>query len=499
VSGAQSIPTQPIHVTPVTLLFKITNPFSSPAPVAKGGTEEGTFGKADMLYGNSSNKLSILHTTVDNYALTVNGSVPSWSQSFKNLNDQLTITLSNFSYSNTQSNKLLNDTTSYNNRLNTLSNTISTENNAANGYKFMSDTQATGISDTQTEIQTQDSNLNAVVTLNDAVSTEEIAVTNLEFKLGNVNTSLTTLNNGVISAQQSINNIISSATSSGHNKNKIINGNFKVWQYSTYFSGYLTQTVNYPTADRWGVICPNTTYVVMSKSKGTVGNNNVCDSLNISFAGAGTKILRQYIESVRTLQGQQCTISFWAKSSSNFTLNLTLKQIYSQGGTITTPVNTNFNITTSYQQYYYTFNMPAIPINAIIGTKNCLQINFSSSNNWNIDITNIQLESGNPSKFEFRPYHTELGMCQRYYEIGQSYFLGYSVANNNQTVNNIFKIEKYAVPTVKLDLLFQSGFTTTVSTNNVTKKQISVGCVKNGSTGDGTFNVKYYASCEFNF
>lgn len=499
--GTRSIPSQPLKTTPVTLLFKITNPFTTPAPVDIGGTGLGLgiFKKGDLLYG-SAGILDILSVGNNNDDILMSDGIkPTWSSNYSTLDNNLTLTLDNHLYSYEQSNKLLIDATNFHNRLDTLSNIITTQNNTTNSLKSNSDQQALDITDIQAEINIQNNNLSGITALVDSVSNEGLLVSDLEVKVSDINDSLNLVDDNIIGAQYSINHIVSGVTTSGQYKNKIINGNFKIWQYNTSFSGYLPSSVSYLTADRWAIVGSLTTYVVMNRSSSII-NKRMVDSLQLSFAGAGNKTLRHYIENVRTLQGKLCTISFWARSDGPFTLNLVLKQVYSTnfGGIVVNVINTDFNITNTFQQFSYTFNMPSIPINATIGSINFIQINFSNSSNWQIEICNIQLENGNLSDFEYHPIHTELMLCQRYYEIGYAYFLGYAVQNTYQYTNCAFKIDKRITPTIILEQIFRSSFTNTLNMPYTTVKQVTIGCLKNTYSNDGTYNIKFIANSEIN-
>src|SRR5210317_2630812 len=102
-------------------------------------------------------------------------------------------------------------------------------------------------------------------------------------------------------------------------RNKIINGNFDIWQRGT------SQTSNgYGSADRWESFHSGSTKTA-SQQAFTVGQTDVPSNPKYylrhvvsSVAGSGNRVLvNQKIEGVSTLAGQTVTLSFWAKADSN--------------------------------------------------------------------------------------------------------------------------------------------------------------------------------------
>mgnify|MGYP000432138822 FL=1 len=73
--GAESYSTQALKSTPITILYKLSNPFSSPLPVPKGGTGLGSFNKGDLLFGEST-VLSVLPIGSDGQVLMTDSTKP---------------------------------------------------------------------------------------------------------------------------------------------------------------------------------------------------------------------------------------------------------------------------------------------------------------------------------------------------------------------------------------------------------------------------------------
>ena len=224
-------------------------------------------------------------------------------------------------------------------------------------------------------------------------------------------------------------------------KNRIINGNFDFWQRGTSLAAgagserYL--------ADRFATNSTGST-CAPSQQSFTLGQTDVPNNptyfhrtVVASVAGANNfAVLNQYIEDVRTLAGQQITVSFWAKADASKSIAVEFLQNFGSGGSPSTTVtgigSTKIAITTSWQKITVTATLPSIS-GKTIGTdanssKLQLAIWFDAGSNFNsrtgtlgqqsgtFDIAQVQLEQGPiATTFEQRDTGTELQMCQRYY------------------------------------------------------------------------------------
>ena len=220
-------------------------------------------------------------------------------------------------------------------------------------------------------------------------------------------------------------NFINSLTAAG--KNKIINGDFGIWQRGTSFTGYASRTY---TADRWTSEYSGTGATrTVSRQTFTPGTAPVSGyegqyylSYNRSVAGTSPADYLTYrVEDVRTFAGQTATISFWAKANASMSLSdITFYQEFGSGGsatsTTTTPAKT---ITTSWARYTTTVSVPSVS-GKTIGTSSDLAIYFvlPNSGTFTFDIWGVQLEQGSTAT----PFQTasgtiqgELALCQRYY------------------------------------------------------------------------------------
>jgi hypothetical protein len=105
-------------------------------------------------------------------------------------------------------------------------------------------------------------------------------------------------------------------------RNRIINGNFDIWQRGTSFSNPVNNTY---TADRWVVVYNGSGATrTITQQAFVVGSTEAAPgaALYLEFdqtvAGSGGtfNVLQQRIEDVRTFGGQTVTVSFYARGAS---------------------------------------------------------------------------------------------------------------------------------------------------------------------------------------
>ena len=209
-------------------------------------------------------------------------------------------------------------------------------------------------------------------------------------------------------------------------KNKIINGNFGVWQRGTSF------TVNNNTlftADRWILLSTNTGgNVVASQQTFTPGTAPVAGYEGTFFlrntatspTGASFNVWQHKIEDARTFANQTVTLSFWAKADSTRTVISQFFQNFGSGGSteVYTGTSYSYSVSTSWQRFTTTLTFPSIS-GKTIGTGSnvrlefVLPVNVSST----VDIWGVQLEAGSvATAFQTASgsIQGELALCQRY-------------------------------------------------------------------------------------
>jgi hypothetical protein len=205
-------------------------------------------------------------------------------------------------------------------------------------------------------------------------------------------------------------------------KNKIINGDFGIWQRGTTFS--FTGGGGY-AADRWEIAPSGGAMTVSQQTftpgtapvagyEGTFFMRMVCTTADDNWGGD------QKIENVRSFAGQTITISFWAKADSARTLNVYTSQNFGSGGStaVSTTQDTK-TLSTSWQRFTSTVAIASVA-GKTIGTSSFLQILFRHPVNstGTVDIWGVQVEAGSVAT----PFQTasgsiagELALCQRYY------------------------------------------------------------------------------------
>jgi hypothetical protein len=213
-------------------------------------------------------------------------------------------------------------------------------------------------------------------------------------------------------------------------KNKIINGDFGIWQRST--SVTVTTDGEYYAPDRFA-----STYnqggatVTWSRQTFTPGTAPVAgyegtyfNRLSCTSATGTTEMgCNQRIEDVRTFAGQTATFSFWAKADSARTCTILLIQTFGSGGSSSVTVsNTTQALTTSWARYSVTVSVPSIS-GKTVGTSSSLRayVYYTSgqvSGTGQLDTWGWQLEAGSVATAFQTATGTiqgELSAAQRYY------------------------------------------------------------------------------------
>jgi len=206
-------------------------------------------------------------------------------------------------------------------------------------------------------------------------------------------------------------------------KNKIINGDFGIWQRGTSFS--FTSGGGY-TSDRFQGGAGSGGTVAITRETFTAGQTDVPNAIYFfqaaySASGTDTVLLDHRIEDVNTLAGQPATFSFYAKVNTG-TKSITprLVQDFGSGGSSTVVTNlTAQTLTTSWQRFTISTTIPSVS-GKTIGASSYLRLDLlaSPSGTLTYGIANVQLEYGSKAT----PFETatgtiqgELAACQRYY------------------------------------------------------------------------------------
>ena len=210
-------------------------------------------------------------------------------------------------------------------------------------------------------------------------------------------------------------------------KNKIINGDFGVWQRGTSFTPAVNTYVY--CADRFRVVRDGSGTVTVSQQTFTPGTAPVSGyegtyffRYNQTVAGTGGtySTIEQPIEDVRVFAGQTVTISFWAKADTSRSFTPQFIQGFGTGGSSRVDTNgSSITLTTSWARYTQTFTIPSVS-GKTIGTGSSLVfvLNLALNTTQTLDFWGFQVEAGSTAT-DFQTatgsVQGELAACQRYY------------------------------------------------------------------------------------
>jgi hypothetical protein len=305
-------------------------------------------------------------------------------------------------------------------------------------------------------------------------------------------------------------------------KNKIINGDFGIWQRGTSFTP--PAGANVYTADRLQVYFTFSSGTpTVSRQAFTAGTAPVAGYEGTYFlraskpASNGYCILGQPIEDVRTFAGQTITVSWWAKvNSGTVASTMYVRQKFGSGGSADVNYNYNYTATTSWQRFTQTITLNSVS-GKTIGAGSSL--NFEpvfnlDSNAYDIDIWGLQVEAGSVATAFQTATGTlqgELSAAQRYYfrqtsnsTNGAAVPIATGIAGSTTSLSAImnYPVTMRSVPTsVDFALVnsWQGGALTAIS--NVTLASNSVGtdkailtCTTTGLTSGQSYGVLTNAS-----
>ncbi|RVH55359.1 hypothetical protein CN213_18440 [Sinorhizobium meliloti] len=226
-------------------------------------------------------------------------------------------------------------------------------------------------------------------------------------------------------------------------RNKIINGDFDIWQRgasAVNISGYL--------ADRWRTTASGATGLSVSRQDFVLGQTDVPGNpkhfYRLSFtAGNDYARTEQPIEDVRTLAGKAVTVTFWAKGTNpgGGKFYSYLGHDFGSGGSPSAGILTlephPFIVTNSWQKFSVVKQVPSIA-GKTLGTDGNSRLFLSfgqfddlSAAGWTLDLSHVSLVEGDATGEDdpFSPRHPqqELVLCQRYYQtLGANALIGVS-------------------------------------------------------------------------
>lgn len=258
-------------------------------------------------------------------------------------------------------------------------------------------------------------------------------------------------------------NDLYTASGAAAGKNKIINGDFGIWQRGTTVN--LTTNVDAFLADRWAFSSSFSAGTsVYSRQTFTPGTAPVSGYEGQYYARltAGTTsnyaYFRQKVEDVRTFAGKTITFSFWAKASGTGNISSAFYQNFGSGGSasVLTSGMSATALSTSWTRYSASITLPSVS-GKTIGTSSYLDVYIEwagTLGSQTLDIWGVQLEAGltaTPFQTATGTIQGELAACQRYLPavlVGSGNSLtGYGTSTTNSYVCAQFAVQARTAPT----------------------------------------------------
>ena len=216
-------------------------------------------------------------------------------------------------------------------------------------------------------------------------------------------------------------------------KNKVINGDFGVWQRGTSIA-VAASTIAY-VADRWNTNTGTNEATTISRQSTSdttnLPNIQYCARFqrNSGQTGTGLYFLSQSLETATSIPfaGKTVTFSFYARAGANYSPTSNALGVYIYTGTGTDQnvlvsytgqanTNTSVTLTTTWQRFTFTTTIPsnATEISTLFG----FTPTGTASTNDYFEVTGVQLEAGSTATAFQTATGTvqgELAACQRYY------------------------------------------------------------------------------------
>ena len=199
-------------------------------------------------------------------------------------------------------------------------------------------------------------------------------------------------------------------------KNRFINGAMQVAQRGTSgTSGAAVPTTapTYPSVDRWYAYATGATVTVAQ----VAGTGAIKNNLQVSGAASVTAVgVGQRIEQLNCydLAGSTCTLSVNMSNSLLTTVTWTASYATSANtwSAKTTISSGTFTVTGTLANYSAQIVVPAA---ATTGIEILFTVGAQTSGTWVIGNAQFEQSSTVATSFDYRPYGTELALCQRYY------------------------------------------------------------------------------------
>jgi len=299
----------------------------------------------------------------------------------------------------------------------------------------------------------------------------DLAITNAKLAQNCVDstkiTDLAITNSAIANSQIGIEKLSTSTISSLHDggKNYISNPDFSIWQRGVTLD--LTADDNVFLADRWKVTAGDGAGTASREehSENLDGSKYYLKLEQTSSPSSNLAKISQMISGLEFWDSKTITLSFWAKSNITLGIVPSLQRRYGE-------FNENFitlasqTLTTSWTRYSITHTMPSLFSSIAAGSLDLMNIEFAinSLNNFEVNISNVQLEMGSvASKFIAPTIEENLKDCEYYYKksynidvlpqatttIGAE-ILDWGKPDASQMTNSFFIKSMYKKPSVKI-------------------------------------------------
>ena len=201
-------------------------------------------------------------------------------------------------------------------------------------------------------------------------------------------------------------------------RNRIINGDMRVWQRGTTVTPSLGSLTSY-VSDRWASYQTGAALAVGRSSGFVSGANAFQYAASLTGAAGNTEAtFFQCIESLNTadLSGQTITLSVWLYSGIAKSINLFIDSA---------DVADVFSATTNRSAVAFSHTgsgwekaiLTYVSANSAVANGIRVRFSFGALTSGVFGFTGVQLEAGSTATdFERRPIGTELALCQRYFQ-----------------------------------------------------------------------------------
>ena len=319
-------------------------------------------------------------------------------------------------------------------------------------------------------------------------------------------------------------------------KNRIINGAMVIDQRNAGASG--TGNDNY-TVDRWAYFGSQASKGTWQQNAGSVtpptGFSNYCGFTSSSAYSVGATelfVIGQKIEGFNTsdlnfgtANAQTITLSFWVRSSltgtfggyvanssqnRNYPFSYTIlsantweqKTITIVGDTTGTWIGATNGIGARVNFSLGIGSTNSTTANAWNGTTNAVGVTGATSvvgtNGATFYLTGVQLEKGSTAtSFDYRPYGTELALCQRYYQLmDMGYVYAIAPSGNQITSNYTYPVAMRTASTVAIITNPAFGSGTSVTSYQTTARMTAFFMITNGAGAAAWTGGQFSASAE---